>query len=162
MSNNVPICSKRGLHSLRLLPHFPALKAHLIDLEALPTATFAKPAHLTPLDESFDLLKSDLARKKNKTGPAWRDWEKKIRIGYERLADTLWNVSKEFDVRGYGLVLREKLTSKWCDCGCSTDHLGEVCERTVREEEEESGVRSGKGREWDGRGMKSTSSCGPQ
>ena len=76
----------------------------------------------------------------------------KVRVGYERLVDTLWNVAKEFDVRGYGLILREKLTTKWCDCGCSTDHLGEVCERTVREEEEESGIRPGKGREWDGRG----------
>ena len=36
--------------------------------------------------------------------------------------------------------------------GCSTDHLGEVYERTVREEENESGVRIGKQKEWDGRG----------
>ena len=49
-------------------------------------------------------------------------------------------------------MLRDKLTTKWCDCGCSTDHLGEVCERTVREEESDSGVRNGKQREWDGRG----------
>lgn len=76
----------------------------------------------------------------------------KIRVGYERLVDALWTVAREFDVRGYGLILREKLTTKWCDCGCSTDHLGEVCERTVREEEEESGIRPGKEREWDGRG----------
>ena len=58
-------------------------------------------------------------------------------------------------MRGYGIVLREKLTTKWCDCGCSTDHLGEVCERTVREDEEDSGIRPGKEREWDGRGMES-------
>ena len=80
------------------------------------------------------------------------DWREKIRAGYDRLSQTLWKVAKEFDVRGYGTVLREKLTSKWCDCGCSTDHLGEVCERTVKEDEEESGVRLGKQREWDGRG----------
>jgi hypothetical protein len=73
-------------------------------------------------------------------------------MGYERLAQTLWRVTREFDVSGYGCVLREKLTTKWCDCGCSTDHLGEVCEKTVREDEEGSGVRSGKQREWDGRG----------
>ncbi|TFY51204.1 hypothetical protein EVG20_g11113, partial [Dentipellis fragilis] len=54
--------------------------------------------------------------------------------------------------RGYGLVLREKLVHNWCECGCSTDHLGEVCERAVREDEQENGVRSGKQREWDGRG----------
>lgn len=160
LSNNVSICSKRGLHSLRLLPHFPALKAHLDDLEALPTAAFTKPAHLTSsMEDSIGYLETGLKRKKFKTGATWRDWEKKIRVGYERLTDTLWNVSREFDVRGYGLVLREKLTAKWCDCGCSTDHLGEVCERTVREEEEESGVRSGKGREWDGRGTKGRSNA---
>lgn len=56
------------------------------------------------------------------------------------------------------LLLREKLTGKWCDCGCSTDHLGEVCERTVREEEANCSAhrrktRAGKEREWDGRGI---------
>ncbi|TDL25853.1 hypothetical protein BD410DRAFT_896049 [Rickenella mellea] len=152
MSNNVPICQKRGLHSLRLLPHYDALKAHLDTLNAMPVATFAKPTHLPSLDESVELLEEDLSRKRNKSGPAWDNWKMKVRIGYERLVDTLWSVAREFDVRGYGLILREKLTTKWCDCGCSTDHLGEVCERTVREEEEESGVRPGKEREWDGRG----------
>ncbi|EJD06560.1 uncharacterized protein FOMMEDRAFT_131472 [Fomitiporia mediterranea MF3/22] len=152
LSNNVPICQKRGLHSLRLLPHFQGLRAHLDVLEAMPIASFAKPTHLPSLDEGLELIEDDLSRKKNKPVPAWDDWRLKLRIGYERLVDTLWQVSKEFDIRGYGNVLREKLTTKWCDCGCSTDHLGEVCERTVREEEEESGIRSGKGREWDGRG----------
>ena len=117
----------------------------------MPHASFAKPAHLPPLDESLELIEADLTRRKSKVGPAWDDWQMKVRIGYERLVDSLWRVAKEFDVRGYGIVLREKLTTKWCDCGCSTDHLGEVCERTVREEEG-SGVRSGKEREWDGRG----------
>jgi len=153
----VTICQKKGLHSLRLLPHYPALKAHLDVLEAMPISNFVKPTHLPSLEESLDLLEEDLSRKKNKIGPAWGDWRRKVRIGYERLVDTLWNVAKEFDVRGYGIVLREKLTTKWCDCGCSTDHLGEVCERTVREEEEESGIRSGKEREWDGRGTSALS-----
>ncbi len=81
------------------------------------------------------------------------DWQQKVREGYDRLCELLYRVAGEFDVRGYGLLLREKLTSKWCECGCSTDHLSEVCERTVRLEEEESGVRSGKEREWDGRGL---------
>ena len=44
MSNDVPICQKKGLHSLRLLPHFTALKAHLDSLEAMPPVSFAKPA----------------------------------------------------------------------------------------------------------------------
>lgn len=145
------MCQKRGLHSLRLLPHFSALNAHRLELEAMPHATFAKPAHLPSLEESLELIEDDVTRRKSKVGPAWDDWQTKVRIGYERLVDSLWRAAKEFDVRGYGIVLREKLTTKWCDCGCSTDHLGEVCERTVREEEG-SGVRSGKEREWDGRG----------
>ena len=119
----------------------------------MPVASFKKPANLPRIEESFEVLADDIASRGEKAGRAWEDWRTKIRIGYERIVDTLWDVAKEFDVRGYGVVLREKLTTKWCDCGCSTDHLGEVCERTVREEEEESGVRFGKQREWDGRGF---------
>ena len=80
------------------------------------------------------------------------DWQQRVREGYDRLCALLFRIAGEFDVRGYGLLLREKLTEKWCECGCSTDHLSEVCEHTVRMEEEESGVRAGKEREWDGRG----------
>jgi hypothetical protein len=119
---------------------------------------FSKPPHLSNLEERMDALEHacELKLRANKVfhlHPDWDvNWREKIRFGYERLTMTLWRVAREFDVRGYGLVLREKLTTKWCDCGCSTDHLGEVCERTVREEEEENGVRIGKQREWDGRG----------
>ncbi|THU78754.1 hypothetical protein K435DRAFT_46250 [Dendrothele bispora CBS 962.96] len=190
LSNNVPICQKRGLHSLRLLPHYDALKAHLDSLEAQPIPQFSKPPHLGPLLEGEAALEeaceikfglkspngkskkgknkgkgkenenqneSDVNRDRDKgkgTGmgkgndkytppysdpsgdPYDPDWRPKVLLSYEKLVQTLWRVAKEFDVRGYGLMLREKLTSKWCDCGCSTDHLGEVCERTVREEEE--------------------------
>ncbi|KAF7335449.1 Outer envelope protein 64, chloroplastic [Mycena venus] len=154
LSNNIIICKKRGLHSLRLLPHYAALKTHLDALEALPPATFAKPPHLGSLQEGQDALEEACEVKYASSRAAeWgHDWRPKVRLGYEKLSQTLWRVAREFDVRGYGMVLREKLTSKWCDCGCSTDHLGEVCERTVREDEEESGVRLGKQREWDGRG----------
>jgi hypothetical protein len=162
MSNNVPICSKRGLHSVRLLPYYPALQAHLDALTAMPPPTFSKPPHLGPLAEGLEALeeacelKYGMSNEKNKppVPPEWevQDWQPKVRFGYEKLSQTLWRVAREFDVRGYGKVLREKLTTKWCDCGCSTDHLGEVCEKTVREDEEESGVRTGKQREWDGRG----------
>ncbi|KAI0791188.1 hypothetical protein C8Q75DRAFT_792478 [Abortiporus biennis] len=151
MSNNVAICGKRGLHSLRLLPHYAALKAHLDTLQSVPPPAFAKPPHLGPLSEGLRALEEACESKYSKTD--WdSEWREQLRLGYERLTQTLWRVAREFDVRGYGLVLREKLTSKWCDCGCSTDHLSEVCEKTVREDEEESGVRSGKEREWDGRG----------
>ncbi|KII84376.1 hypothetical protein PLICRDRAFT_46283 [Plicaturopsis crispa FD-325 SS-3] len=153
MSNNVTICSTRGLHSLRLLPHYPALKAHLDSLESGPSPTFTKPPHLGPLTEGLDALEEACELKYVADRGDWpADWRPKIRAGYERVSQTLWRVAREFDVRGYGLVLRDKLTTKWCDCGCSTDHLAEVCERTVREDEEESGVRPGKQREWDGRG----------
>lgn len=161
MSNNVTICHRRGLHSLRLLPHYPALKAHLESLEATPSPTFSKPPHLGPLSEGLAALEDACELKfdhdvgKSIKGiDLWdTDWRPKVRLGYERASQTLWRVAREFDIRGYGLVLREKLTSKWCDCGCSTDHLGEVCEKTVREDEEDSGVRPGKEREWDGRGL---------
>ncbi|KAJ7650913.1 hypothetical protein FB45DRAFT_730401 [Roridomyces roridus] len=154
ISNNIVICNTRGLHSLRLLPHYDALKTHLDALEAMPAPAFAKPPHLGSLEDGQAALEEACSRKyAAKAQPPWPpDWRDQVRIGYERVSQTLWRVACEFDVRGYGLVLREKLTSKWCDCGCSTDHLGEVCERTVRTDEAESGVRQGKQREWDGRG----------
>ncbi|KAJ6492561.1 hypothetical protein C8R47DRAFT_1270876 [Mycena vitilis] len=159
LSNNIQICKKRGLHSMRLLPHYAALKTHLDALEAAPPATFAKPPHLGSLEEGHAALEDACALKYAAASASgeWAaggEWRGKVRLGYEKLAQTLWRVAREFDVRGYGLVLRDKLTRKWCECGCSTDHLGEVCERTVREDEEGAGksVRLGKQREWDGRG----------
>jgi RNA polymerase II-associated protein 3 len=157
MSNNVSICPKTGLHSLRLLPYYPALKVHLDVLESMPIS-FSKPPHLRPLTSGQAALEDACEIKYGHLGDKcegsdWNcNWREKVRIGYDRVCQTLWKVAREFDVRGYGMVLREKLTTKWCDCGCSTDHLGEVCERTVREDEGESGVRTGKQREWDGRG----------
>ncbi|KAI0342741.1 hypothetical protein BDW22DRAFT_1357239 [Trametopsis cervina] len=155
-SNNIPICRTRGLHSHELLPHYPALKAHLDALQASPPATFSKPPHLGPLTEGLRTLEQKFESKYKKIpvgSSEWdSEWRLKMRVGYERLTNTLWRVAQEFDVRGYGTVLREKLSSNWCDCGCSTDHLSEVCERTVKEEGLESKVRAGKGREWDGRG----------
>lgn len=125
----------------------------------MPPPTFSKPPHLGSLQEGQDALEDACELKFCKLGefgscpPEWEDdWRPKVRHGYEKLSQTLWRVAREFDVRGFGNVLRDKLTTKWCDCGCSTDHLGEVCERTVREEESDSGVRNGKQREWDGRG----------
>ncbi|CDO75122.1 hypothetical protein BN946_scf185010.g47 [Trametes cinnabarina] len=147
-SNGVPICQRRGLHSVRLLPHYDALKAHLDALEAQHPPPFVKPPHLGPMSEGIRALEEACETRYGKGA----DWRARVREGYDRACETLFRVAGEFDVRGYGLVLREKLTTKWCDCGCSTDHLGEVCEKTVRLEEEESGVRSGKEREWDGRG----------
>ncbi|KAG9316137.1 hypothetical protein JVU11DRAFT_3814 [Chiua virens] len=160
LSNNVPVCRNRGLHSLRLLPYYDALKAHLDVLEAMPHATFTKPPHLGTLSEGLEALEEACELKygeksllRSTPPPGWdQHWRLKVRLGYERVSQTLWRVAREFDVSGYGNVLREKLTTKWCDCGCSTDHLGEVCEKTVREDEENSGIRSGKQREWDGRG----------
>lgn len=159
MSNNVNICQKRGLHSLRLLPHYPALKAHLDVLESMPPPSFSKPPHLGSLQEGQEALEEACEMKYGRPeeklfGPTdWEyDWRVKVQLGYEKITQTLWRVAREFDVRGYGVVLRDKLTTKWCDCGCSTDHLAEVCEKTVREDEEESGVRLGKQKEWDGRG----------
>ncbi|GJE85642.1 TPR repeat-containing protein [Phanerochaete sordida] len=153
-SNDVPICRKRGLHSVRLLPHLPALKAHLETLQTTPPPTFSKPPHLGPLTEGYRALEEACAAKYKNipagSSEADSEWLSKVRTGYERVSHTLWQVANEFDVRGYGGALRDKLTSKWCDCGCSTEHLSEVCEKTMKEKE--NSVRSGKEREWDGRG----------
>ncbi|KAJ3548762.1 hypothetical protein NM688_g5253 [Phlebia brevispora] len=155
-SNNISICRKRGLHSVHLLPHSSGVQAHLDTLRAMPSPAFAKPPHLGPLTEGIRALEDACQAKYGKASVGSSEWDPewrlKVRVGYERVTQTLWRVAREFDVRGYGLVLRDKLTNKWCDCGCSTDHLSEVCEKTVREDEEENGVRSGKEREWDGRG----------
>ncbi|KAH0578218.1 hypothetical protein H2248_003999 [Termitomyces sp. 'cryptogamus'] len=160
MSNNVPICAKKGLHSLRLLECYRALKVHIDVLETMPPPSFSKPPHLGSLQEGQEALEDACELKYgDESGNGWdNNWRAKVQLGYERLVQTLWRVAREFDVRGYSNVLREKLISKWCDCGCCSDHLGEVCERTVRNEEAEnvsgngSRVRVGKQREWDGRG----------
>jgi hypothetical protein len=153
LSHDVRICSKRGLHSLHLLPFYSQLKAHLDVLESAPHPIFQKPPQLGPLTYGLETVETHARICCSYD----KDWRAKSRMAYFKLVDALWNVAREFDVRGYGLVLREKLTGKWCDCGCSTDHLGEVCERTVREEESNCSVhrrktRAGKEREWDGRG----------
>jgi len=154
LSHDVRICGKRGLHSLHLLPFYPQLKVHLDSLEAMPHPTFQKPPQLGPLTYGLETVEAHAKMACSSD----KDWRAKSRTVYFKLIDTLWSVAREFDVRGYGLVLREKLTGKWCDCGCSTDHLGEVCERTVREEESNCSAhrrktRAGKEREWDGRGI---------
>jgi hypothetical protein len=149
-------------------------------LEAAGPPTFSKPPHLGSIQDRQDALEDVCERNFCKLGDIgvsssgggaissattvkqpypgaaaqWEDpdWCRKIRYGYEKLSQMLWRVARESDVRGYGNVLRDKLTTKWCDCGFLTDHLGEVCRRTVREEEMENGIRPGKQREWDGRG----------
>ncbi|PIL32359.1 transporter [Ganoderma sinense ZZ0214-1] len=148
-SNGIPICERRGLHSWQLLPYYDALQAHLDSLEAQHRPRFVKPPLLGPPTDALNKL-AEAARASKKAKD--REWKARVREGYDRACSTMWRVAQEFDVRGYGLVLRQKLVEKWCKCGCSTDHLGEVCEPTVRADEEESGVRAGKEREWDGRG----------
>ena len=138
-SNGISICERRGLHSWQLLPHYDALQSHLASLEAQHPPRFAKPPLLGPPTDALDTL-AQAARDSNRA--ADREWKARVREGYDRVCDTMWRVAREFDVRGYGLVLRQKLVEKWCECGCSTDHLGEVCERTVRAGEEDSGVRA--------------------
>ncbi|RXW19803.1 hypothetical protein EST38_g6055 [Candolleomyces aberdarensis] len=198
LAHNVPICAHRGLQSLRLLPFYPDLKAHLDSLEAKAPFTFEKPAFFSGLEPGYRALEEacvklgmdlgidiETGKKHDLTIPSSisvhtaddeilptegssmstttthvlrtlpqsnpnsnvtavsytltpaAELRLKLRLGYTRLVQTLWKVSREFDVRGYGGVLRDKLTIKWCECGCSTEHLGEVCEKTVREEEED-------------------------
>jgi hypothetical protein len=101
------------LHSLRLLPYYPALKAHLDTLEAMPLS-FTKPPHLGSLQEGQEALEDACELKFggwiNKLAPVhaeWEgDWQTKIRFGYEKLSQTLWRVAREFDVRGWIILLR--------------------------------------------------------
>ncbi|KAF8987817.1 hypothetical protein BDQ17DRAFT_1435375 [Cyathus striatus] len=137
LSNNVTICHKRGLHS-SVFSHYPLLKAHLESLESMPPRHSASPPFrllkegLDALDEAcrtFEIRSSSLLvqTRHDSTKEIHEDpptLHQKLTYGYEKACQTLWSVAREFDVRGYGTVLREKLTSKWCDCGCSTDHLG--------------------------------------
>jgi len=115
LSHDVQICSKRGLHSLHLLPYYPQLKAHLDILESAPHPIFQKPPQLGPLTYGLEIVETHAKLSCSHD----KDWRAKTRMSYYKLVDALWNVACEFDVRGYGLVLREKLTGKWCDCGCS-------------------------------------------
>jgi hypothetical protein len=186
------------LHSIRLLPFFPDLKAHVDWLESQPSPVFEKPGFFGGLEQGYrileeacvemgfdlgidihdnydltipstvsvlhpdgaqfpaaggssnsgttttEMLRASLAENPDLANAAitytlspTAETRLKLRLGYTRLVQTMWKVAREFDVRGYGQVLRDKLTVKWCECGCSTEHLGEVCEKTVREEEEE-------------------------
>lgn len=102
--------------------------------------------------------------------PAWHDWKTKIRLGHGMLMDTLWEVANEFNPAGFGQGIISKLTTNWCECGCSWDWLGEVClfrfaasnnltrcagqitEQMFKDDEDSRPTRTGKEREWDGRG----------
>ncbi|KZO90688.1 hypothetical protein CALVIDRAFT_547478 [Calocera viscosa TUFC12733] len=185
LSNDIHICQsgEHGLQSYRLLPHLSALQAYVKSLNYQPAPAFAPPAFKAkyPPKPFMDRLKSVLAPLTGEDlsiqeiSPPWEGWEEKAALGYAKMVETLWSVAREFDPRGYGVVLKQKLRN-WCDCGCSTEHLGEVCERTVREDEmhrerqqakgavmhvhaekEKECVdaprrEKGKGKEWDGRG----------
>ncbi|KIY63208.1 hypothetical protein CYLTODRAFT_494094 [Cylindrobasidium torrendii FP15055 ss-10] len=158
MDHNVPICQKKGLHSIRLIPHIAGIKAHLSQLEDMAHPTIAKPPHLSGYGVGQETLIDACEQKYSRWSEVpfeWREaqgWRSKVRFGYDKMVQSLWKVAREFDLNGYGQILRDKLANKWCECGCSTDHLGSVCEKTVRDQESASGVRSGKHREWDGRG----------
>ncbi|KAG9039244.1 hypothetical protein FRB95_011829 [Tulasnella sp. JGI-2019a] len=84
--------------------------------------------------------------------PAWRDWRVKIKIGYDILAATLWETANEFNPAGFGAGLTDRLTTSWCDCGCSWDWLGEIAEKMFHNDIDNRPNRTGKEREWDGRG----------
>ncbi|KAG8904655.1 hypothetical protein FRB99_001375 [Tulasnella sp. 403] len=168
ISHDVEICPHSGVHSMRLLPYLPQLEAHRASLEAMPPPQFSKPPSLNPSNAKLEVLQTHCRQKvkrllaqyseqtpgaqydsyvesitkkkrpgldESKLPPTWKDWHLKLTVGYDLLVKTVWEVANEFNP-------------------ADTDHLGEVCEPTVREDEEEYGhkSRSGKGREWDGRG----------
>ena len=81
------------------------MRAHLRMLEALPPPKFSKPPHLCSLAKAYKTLERYcLSRIKNTPAgslpPQWNDWKPKIREGYDRMVETLWDVADELDVRG--------------------------------------------------------------
>jgi hypothetical protein len=59
-----------------------------------------------------------------------------------RLAQTLWCVTREFNVSTTAMSFEKNLPRS----GAIVDHLCDLCEKTVRGDEKGSGVRSGKQR----------------
>jgi len=123
MSDDIPICSKISLHSLYLLPQYQALKANLDALQIMSPPIFTKQPHLGLLQEGQEALEDTRELKFGGVNeytpahPGWdTDWQTKIRYGYEKLEQTLGPIAREFDVSGHDIILREKLTTKWCDC----------------------------------------------
>lgn len=156
ISHDVPTCGHRGLHSHLLLPHHAHMRAHLRSLESPTPPTLTKPPHLGSLQKGYTALERYCLSRVENTPmgafpPEWQDWRTKIRDGYDRMVETLWDVANELNVRGgylpinvhgqdafltnmksrppigYGLVLREKLSDKWCCLSClgtvSTSHI---------------------------------------
>ncbi|KAF8340492.1 uncharacterized protein EI90DRAFT_3035761 [Cantharellus anzutake] len=155
VSHEVPLCGQRGLHSHLLLPFHDHMRVHLKTLERGGAPVLSKPYHLSSTTSGLKSLETYCTSRVKSTPPGklpkgWLNWKVKIKEGYDRMVETLWEVAQEFDVRGYGLVLREKLTDKWCCLGC----LGTVCEPSVRscDQHKSSAAGKGKEREWDGRG----------
>ena len=149
-SNGVSVSETHGLNSADLIPHHDALKAHLESMEANHPPAFVKPPHLGPLTKGINALLNTC--RVNPVTTAEPEWERRVRESYDRAVAVLWNVANEFDVRGYAGALRDRLTTRWCGCGCTMDQLAQMGERSSRLDEAESGVRLGKEREWDGRG----------
>lgn len=111
----------------RLLPDFDLLDKHC---EArVKRLVFQQNALEADSKEAAYLASKpkDAKEDADKVAPAWRDWKLKVQTGYEMLVATLWEVANEFSPAGFGANLTERLTTSWCDCGCSWDWLGEVC-----------------------------------
>lgn len=129
------------------------MRAHLQTLESPNSPVLTKPPYLGSLNKGYKALERYcLSRVKNTPmgnfPPEWQDWRTKVREGYDRMVETLWEVANELDVRGagprfvyasplmsfyvdlgYGLVLREKLSDKWCCLSClgTVRLLASVC-----------------------------------
>lgn len=142
VARDIPLCPRSGIHSYSLVPYTNKIKAHMQLLETLAPPTFLKPHTMGKLLPNFDLLDKHCdarARRlslQSPTGqagvqellipPAWRDWKGKLKIGYDLLVEILWETANEFNPAGFAQSLTERLTTNWCECGCSWDWLGEV------------------------------------
>ncbi len=89
------------------------MRAHLRTLERGTPSAFSKPCHLGSTAGGLKTLETYcVSRIKNtatgKIPKGWANWKIKVKEGYDRIVETLWDVAQEFDVRGklcYNLVI---------------------------------------------------------
>ncbi|KAG8859317.1 hypothetical protein FRB96_004532 [Tulasnella sp. 330] len=143
----------------RLLPNFDVIEKHcearvrrMIFACRKDEGVYPSAYECTSDDEEEGEEKEEKEERRRLLPPAWRDWKVKIKIGYDMLVTALWETANEFNPAGFGAGLTDRLTTSWCDCGCSWDWLGEIAEKMFHKDIDSRPNRTGKEREWDGRG----------
>lgn len=113
----------------RLLPNFDVIEKHCESRVRRMIIACRKDVHPAAHECTGEDVEGEDEEEEERRllPPAWRDWKVKIKIGYDTLVAALWETANEFKPAGFGAGLTDRLTTSWCDCGCSWDWLGEVC-----------------------------------